>query len=213
MKTKLIIAATALVIAAPALATQTLAQRIEQVNKEDMRVKSGVVSGDTLTLRVEDMERTQGRREIYGKDVNIDVSSLKGRDGNDGMDGVSGAKGVDGAAGQDGRNGSAGAQGERGSSAVLDAAIKQRLIDVDEMRGDLSAGIASAVAAGQHQFDPGFSGGQVSLTGGYYNGENAVSFAVGVPLGNRAFFHASITEDSGSFGASGGVGVTIQLAK
>ena len=142
MKTKLLIAATALVIAAPALATQSLAQRIEQVNSEDMRVKSGVVNGDTLTLRVEDMERSQGRKAIYNKDVNIDVSSLKGRDG------AAGDKGKDG---QEGING---AQGERGSSAVLDAAIKQRLIDFGVMRSDLSAGVASAIAAGQHQFDP-----------------------------------------------------------
>ena len=197
MKTKLLIAVTALVIAATA--TQTLAQRIEQVNSEDMRVKFGVVNGDTLTLRVEDMERSQGRKDIYGKDVHIDVSSLKGRDG---------AAGGNGKHGQDGINGT---QGERGSSAVLDAAIKQRLIDFGVMRGDLSAGVASAIAAGQHQFDPSFKGGQVSLSGGFYNGENAVSFAVGVPLGSRAFFSASIAADSGSFGASGGVGVTLQL--
>ena len=199
MKTKLLIAATALVIAAPALATQSLAQRIEQVSSEDMRVKSGVVNGDTLTLRVEDMERSQGRKAIYGKDVNIDVSSLKGRDG------AAGDKGKDG---QEGING---AQGERGSSAVLDAAINQKLIDFGVMRGDLSAGVASAIAAGQHQFDPSFKGGQVSLSGGFYNGENAISFAVGVPMGTRAFFSASIAADSGSFGASGGVGVTLQL--
>lgn len=52
------------------------AERIEQVNKEDMRVKNGTVSGDNLSLRVEDEAKTQGRDEIYGEDVNIDVSSL-----------------------------------------------------------------------------------------------------------------------------------------
>jgi len=204
MKTNLLIAATALVIAAPVMATQSLSQRIEQVNSEDMRVKSGVVNGDTLTLRVEDMERSQGRKAIYGKDVNIDVSSLKGRDGAAGRNGEQGAAGI-------GKHGQDGAQGERGSSAVLDEAINQRLIDFGVMRGDLSAGVASAIAAGQHQFDPSFKGGQVSLSGGFYNGENAVSFAVGVPLGSRAFFSASIAADSGSFGASGGVGVTLKL--
>jgi hypothetical protein len=46
-----------------------------------------------------------------------------------------------------------------------------------------------------------------------YNGENAVSFAVGVPVGERAFFSASIAADSGSYGESGGVGLTFQLPK
>jgi hypothetical protein len=63
------------------------AARIEQVNKEDMRVKSGTVNGNTLRLRVEDMAATPGRSAPYGKDVNIDVSSLRGNDGVDGKDG------------------------------------------------------------------------------------------------------------------------------
>jgi hypothetical protein len=63
------------------------AARIEQVNKEDMRVKSGTVNGNTLTLRVKDMAKTQGRSEIYDKNVDIDVSSLRGNDGVDGNDG------------------------------------------------------------------------------------------------------------------------------
>ena len=52
------------------------AARIEQVNKEDMRVKSGTVNGNTLRLRVEDMAATPGRSEIYGKNVDIDLSDL-----------------------------------------------------------------------------------------------------------------------------------------
>ena len=57
-----------------------LREEIDTVNKEDMRTKSGKVDGDTLTLRVEDMAKSQGRDYIYGKDVDIDVSSLNQAD-------------------------------------------------------------------------------------------------------------------------------------
>ena len=57
-----------------------LRQEIDTVNKEDMRVKSGNVDGDTMTLRVEDMAKSRGRDFIYGKDVDIDVSGLNQAD-------------------------------------------------------------------------------------------------------------------------------------
>jgi len=55
----------------------SLKAEINRVDDEDMRVKRGVVHGDTLTLRVEDEKRTRGRPFIFGRDVHIDVSSLE----------------------------------------------------------------------------------------------------------------------------------------
>lgn len=57
-----------------------LEYEIDQVNREDMRVKRGEVDGDTMTLRVEDMAKSRGRDEIFGRDVDIDVSSLNQAD-------------------------------------------------------------------------------------------------------------------------------------
>ena len=96
---------------------------------------------------------------------------------------------------------------------MMNQRIDNVMSDMRYMDRNLSAGIASAMAIGQHQFDPSYSGGQVSLAGGVFNGENAVSFAVGVPLGNQAFFSASIATDSGSYGESGSVGITYRLPK
>lgn len=97
--------------------------------------------------------------------------------------------------------------------AIVDtnARIDGVMNDMKYLDRNLSAGVASAMAIGQHQFDPSYSGGQVSLSGGFYNGENAVSFAVGVPVGERAFFSAAIAADSGSNGESGSVGMTFKL--
>jgi len=126
-----------------------------------------------------------------------------------------GDKGEQGEVGQQGPQGQKGDDGF-GTQADLDnvnARIDNVMSDMKYMDQNLSAGIASSISIGQHQFDPSFKGGQVSLSGGFYNGENAVSFAVGVPVGERAFFSASIAADSGSYGESGGVGLTFQLPK
>ena len=317
-------------VAAPAYADNKCASNyyglakqscVNQVNLEDMRVKRGeVVEYDNKTqikLRVEDQAPTQGR-PIYGKDVYIDVTSLKGQDGidgergnrgrkgetgsqgvqgvagNNGINGLNGNNGIDGDVGSQGEQGIAGIQGEKGDQGIagkqgekgdqgmtgldgkqgekgmtgLDGkqgekgvadeeklqeiadgitnnrtditknttsitelkdemfnsntksinsenSMNQRIDgvmnDMRYMDKNLSAGIASSIAIGQHQFDPSFKGGQVSLSGGFYNGQNAVSLAVGVPVGERAFLSASIAADSGSYGESGGVGITIQL--
>ena len=232
--------------------------RIEQVNLEDMRTNSGVVSGDNLTLRVEDQAKTQGRNTIYGKDVVIDVSGLNQSDevatnanhiktnkdrieqvdqedhravggsydsgkltiNTEDMDG--GSKRTFEITGLD-------AESKANTTAISNVnnrvttnttnislanqRIDNVMSDMKYMDRNLSAGIASSISIGQHQFDPSFKGGQVSLSGGFYNGENAVSFAVGVPVGERAFFSASIAADSGSYGESGGVGLTFQLPK
>ena len=301
---------------------------VEQVNLEDMRVKSGVVSGDTLTLRVEDQAKTQGRNKIYGKNVEIDVSGLNQSDevvtnandiktnkdrieqvdqedhravggtynsgkltiNTEDMDG--GSKRTFEITGLDAESKANATAISNVNNSVINntntnntqnvvlqnhdnritvnegdisnntkrsvnnetvnneqsvvlsdhnnriisnttsiSAVQQSVIqnsngislanqridgvmnDMRYMDRNLSAGIASSIAIGQHQFDPSFKGGQVSLSGGFYNGENAVSFAVGVPVGERVFFSASIATDSGSYGESGGVGLTFQLPK
>ena len=254
---------------------------VEQVNLEDMRVKSGDVSGDTLTLNVKDQAKTQGRNYIYGKDVEIDVSGLNQADEvatnathininttnitdnrididalNEQVFEVnanSTTNITDNRTDIDINRTDIDSQGDRitvnegditnnrtdidinrtdidiNTTAISQvhekantnmqniAAANQRIdnvmSDMRYMDRNLSAGIASAMAIGQHQFDPSYSGGQVSLAGGVFNGENAVSFAVGVPLGNNAFFSASIATDSGSYGESGAVGVTVRLPK
>lgn len=62
------------------LATQAeldaLAQEVVEVNREDMRTVSGNVDGGTLTLRVEDQAPSRGRPDTFGRNVDIDVSSL-----------------------------------------------------------------------------------------------------------------------------------------
>jgi outer membrane murein-binding lipoprotein Lpp len=95
-----------------------LVQEVIEVNKEDMRVKSGEVVGSELVLRVEDMAKSRGRSEIYGKDVRIDVSSLQGQDGVDGVDGVDGATGAKGDTGATGAKGNTGATGSTGATGA-----------------------------------------------------------------------------------------------
>jgi hypothetical protein len=171
---------------------------IDRVDKEDMRVKSGNVSDGTLTLRVEDMEKTRGRDEIYGKDVEIDVSSL------DQSDEVTENR-------TEINKNAYGVESNRQAIAQTDIRIDNIISDMKYLDRNLSAGIAASIAIGQHQFNPSHNSGQISLSGGFYNGQNAVSLAVGVPVGNSAFFSASIAADSGSRGESGGVGVTFLL--
>jgi len=235
---------------------ERVSDRVEQVNLEDMRTKSGVVSGDTLTLRVEDQGKTKDRNYTYGRYVEIDVSGLNQADGvatnatniNTNKDRIEQVDQEDHRAvggsydsgkltinTQDMDGGSKrtfevtgfDAESKANTTAISNvhnkvtnntqniAATNQRIDgvmnDMRYMDRNLSAGIASSIAIGQHQFDPSFKGGQVSLSGGFYNGQNAVSLAVGVPVGERAFFSASIASDSGSYGESGGVGVTIRL--
>ena len=77
---------------------EAIENKIVQVDKEDMRVKSGEVVGNTLQLKVEDMAETQGRPKPFSRIVSIDLSSIAGKDGTDGLDGI----GIDGTNGVDG---------------------------------------------------------------------------------------------------------------
>ena len=77
---------------------EAIENKIVQVDKEDMRVKSGEIVGNTLQLKVEDMEATQGRPKPFSRIVSIDLSSIAGKDGTDGLDGI----GIDGTNGVDG---------------------------------------------------------------------------------------------------------------
>ena len=178
----------------------------------------------------EDQAATRGR-PIYGRDVYIDVTSLQGQDGSDGKQGEKGvadeeklqeiADGITNNRTDITKNTTSITElkdemfNSNTKSINSENSMNQRIDgvmnDMRYMDKNLSAGIASSIAIGQHQFDPSFKGGQVSLSGGFYNGQNAVSLAVGVPVGERAFFSASIASDSGSYGESGGVGITIQL--
>ena len=82
------------------MATQAeLDAAVTRLDAEDMRVRGGEVQGDTLVLTVGDMARSQGRPEIYTKEVEIDVSSLQGQDGATGATGVQGKQGIDGVSG------------------------------------------------------------------------------------------------------------------
>jgi len=167
-----------------------LEDRIEQVNDEDQRLVDGTLSGDTLTLYTQDM--------VAGKDGDIARRAVVVT-GFDGLRGVNGVNGINGIDGKDANN------------AYVNSRIDTAMRQTRYLERNMSAGVAAAMAIGQHQFDPSFKGGQVGLSGGFYNGENAVSLGVGVPLGERAFFSASIATDSGSYGESGSVGVTLQL--
>jgi hypothetical protein len=83
---------------------EAIESKIVQVDKEDMRVKSGEIVDNILQLKVEDMAATQGRPKPFSKIVSIDLSSIVGKDGIDGIDGTNGANGIDGV-GIDGTNG------------------------------------------------------------------------------------------------------------
>lgn len=200
---------------------------VDQVNLEDMRVKRGEVNGDTMTLRVEDQAKTQGRSEIYGNNVDINVSGL-----NQSEEVVVNANDININEGNITNNSNNiksnyyAINDNRQSIKNIEGAITSNYYGVqsnrqsiDDLRGDLnnlrsnlSAGVASSIAIAQHQFNPSYRGGQVSLSGGYYRGENALSFAMGVPIvRDRVFFSASIAADTGSYGASGGAGVTFLL--
>ena len=260
------------------------AARIEQVNKEDMRVKSGTVNGNTLRLRVEDMAATPGRSEIYGKNVDIDLSDLdqsqevgdnssaistnttninnnttninnnttnignnaddidrnSDRISNNDVD-IFDNRVVSGAAlGNSIRNSvniennedrldqndvtnnrqdrdidlnAYGIETNRRAIVDTNARIDGVMNDMRYLDRNLSAGIASAVAMGQHNFDPTYQGGQVSIAGGHFNGANAVSLAVGVPAGSNAFFSLSAAANDGPGNESIGMGLTYRLPK
>lgn len=91
------------------MATQAeLDAAVTRLDAEDMRVRGGEVQGDTLVLTVGDMARSQGRPEIYTKEVEIDVSSLQGQDGATGATGQTGATGATGVQGKQGIDGVSG---------------------------------------------------------------------------------------------------------
>ena len=101
---------------------EAIENKIVQVDKEDMRVKSGEIVGNTLQLKVEDMEATQGRPKPFSRIVSIDLSSIAGKDGTDGVDGVDGI-GIDGTNGVDGIgiDGTNGVDGVDADMTVLNA--------------------------------------------------------------------------------------------
>ena len=167
---------------------ERVSDRVEQVDQEDHRAVGGSYDSGKLTINTQDMDGGSKRTfEVTGFDAESKanttaISNVHNKVTNNTQ-----------------------------NIAATNQRIDGVMNDMRYMDRNLSAGIASSIAIGQHQFDPSFKGGQVSLSGGFYNGQNAVSLAVGVPVGERAFFSASIASDSGSYGESGGVGVTIRL--
>lgn len=95
----------------------------------------------------------------------------------------------------------------------VNARIDSVMDDIRYLEKDLSAGIAAAMAVGTHQFDVSpNSGPQASIAGGVYNGESAVSLAIGAPINDRAFFNMSFVKDSRTE-AGIAAGVTFKLPK
>ena len=97
---------------------EAIEAKIVQVDREDMRVKSGEMVGSTLQLKVEDMAATQGRDKPFSRVVSIDLSSIAGQDGLNGTDGLNGEQGI---AGLDGIDGDKGDTGEAADMTVVDA--------------------------------------------------------------------------------------------
>lgn len=79
------------------------------------------------------------------------------------------------------------------------AAIDGLASDVDDLR----AGVAGAYAAASHQYDARHQGLQLSLAGGAYDSEEAVSVGGALALGPRVMVNASVTHDSRSEEAYG----------
>jgi len=104
------------------MATQDeLDAAVTRLDAEDMRVRGGEVQGNTLVLTVGDMARSQGRPEIYTKEVEIDVSNLQGQDGE------KGDKGDTGATGAEGQTGATGTQGKQGIDGVSGISLTSAL--------------------------------------------------------------------------------------
>lgn len=60
----------------------------------------------------------------------------------------------------------------------------------------LKAGISGALAAAAVQFDPSYDGLQVSVAGGWYEGESAANLSVGGAVSDRVFLAAGVSHDS-----------------
>ena len=215
-------------------------KRMTRLNNEDMRVKRGRVDGTDLVLEVEDMAKSNGRPTIYKRDVRIDVSELNQSAEvadntskiitnttditiNNAKTGITSDQ-ADHIVNNNAKTGITSDQANQIVNNRVDINdLKQRdintnkridniFISMDDLEKNLSGGIASSIAIGQHQFDPSYKGGgQVSVAAGFYNGENALSLAAGVPVGERAFFSTSLATDSGNKGVSMGIGLTYRL--
>lgn len=192
-----------------------VSDRIDQVDKEDMRTKSGEVSGNTMTLRVEDMARTRGRDKIYGKNVDIDVSDLnQSQEVRENRENVEVNKQeivnnrrttVENR--QDIETISRYSSENRNQIETNSNRIDGLENDIRSLDDNLSAGIASAIAMGQHQYDTNYDGLQMSLGAGVYRSEEAVSMGFGGQINNDLFVNGSVSTNSRDDNAFG-VGAT-----
>lgn len=138
----------------------------------------------------------------------------QGEDGERGPMGPQGPKGENGEDGADGKKGDQGPAGEDGKDGIDGKSYDQSFIDdmnerIRRNEEDTNAGVAGAYAVASHQFDV-YSDAQLSIAGGYYEGENALSIAVGSAINEDVFVNGNLSFDSqGNTGA--GVGITFQL--
>lgn len=96
-------------------------------------------------------------------------------------------------------------------SEAFSPSYAQEIQSLHEADETLRAGIAGAYSAAAHQFNVGEGTGvQGSLAGGYYDGENAVSLAVGGQMTENTFGNLQVTHDSQSEWGIG-VGVSARL--
>ena len=164
----------------------TIRDEINRVDDEDMRVKRGEVNNGIMTLRVEDEKKTRGRNEIYGRNVEIDVSDLD-------------------QSAETERNRRA-AEFNRNTLNRHQTQINALVNDVRDLR----AGVAAAVATASHQFDPGYNGLQMSLSAGYHESETAASVALGGAGSDRVFININsshTSRDQETYGA----GMTVRF--
>lgn len=80
--------------------------------------------------------------------------------------------------------------------AQHDQAISNERDERREADQDLKAGVASAVAIGSHHFDTNYRGLQMSIAGGFYDGENAQSLSLGGALSDNVFGSVAASTDS-----------------
>lgn len=83
-----------------------------------------------------------------------------------------------------------------------------RIDDVEEQGRVNRAGIAMSNAIGAQQFDLNYTGLQMSISGGYFDGQSAGALGLGGKINDRLFINAHAATGRNKW--SGGVSVTIR---
>ena len=210
---QLLIAVMLVCFAAPTLASNSLRDRIEQVNDEDQRLVDGNYnqSSGKLTLYTQDMVAGKdgdiARRavdvkgfEVIGQGINknkTDINNIDGRvttnttDISDQGDRITVNEGDISILNQHQSTMSNQITNNRSAINIMNNAIS----DIRGGMNDLSAGIAGGFAAASHQFDP-RGNFQLSLAVGSYRDQSAGSIAIGGSVSEKVFINANLTTDS-----------------